>query len=299
MRTLLFASFLLLAAAPVAGAQDVQRIDTTFAFAKGGSVDLGLVSGEIVVTGWSRQEVKIQASIETGYFETSYSNARVSVTARSRRSHMSDARYEVSVPVGTRVHASAVSGDVTVRGTAGETLVNSVSGDIEVRDAQERVEMHTVSGDIKASKLRGRIRANSVSGDITAEDVVGDFEGKSVSGGATIRGALTGIEFESVSGDFDFAGDIRGDGSYSVNTHSGDIHLVLPSNTGATLELQTFSGDVRPGFPITLQPGEQPLGRRNRQLRFTVNGGGPRLHLETFSGDIIIDKGAARAKEEN
>jgi len=299
MRTLLFASFAMLVAAPLAGAQDVQRIDTTFAFAKGGSVDLGLVSGEIVVTGWSRSEVKIQASIETGYFETSYSNSRVSVTARSRRNHMGEARYEVSVPFGTRVRASAVSGDVTVRGTAGETLVSTVSGDVEVRDAGNIVELHTVSGDIKASRLRGRIRANSVSGDIAAEDINGELNGKTVSGGVELRGTLTGVEFESVSGDFDFAGDIKGDGTYSVNTHSGDIRLVVPANTGLNLELQTFSGDVRPGFPITLQPGEQPLGRRNRQTRFTVNGGGPRVRLETFSGDIIIEKGAARPNKEN
>ena len=299
MRTLLLASFALLAAAPVAGAQDVQKIDTTFAFARDGSVDLGLVSGEIVVTGWSRQEVKIHAFIETGYFEASYSNSRVSVTARSRRNHMSEARYEVSVPFGTRVRASAVSGDVTVRGTAGETLVNSVSGDVEVRDAGNIVELHTVSGDIKASKLRGRIRTNSVSGDITAEDINGELNGKTVSGSVNLRGSLSGVEFESVSGDFDFAGDIKGDGSYSVNTHSGDIKLVVPANTGLSLELQTFSGEVRADFPMTLQPGEQPLNRRNRQTRFTVNGGGPRLRLETFSGDIIIEKGAARAPKEN
>lgn len=299
MRTALFATLALLAAAPIAGAQDVQKIDTTFAFAKGGSVSLGHVSGEITVTGWSRNEIKIYAVIEKGYLESSLSSSRVQINARSRNNRMGNSHYELSVPVGTEVRASSVSGDVVIRGSGGEVTANSVSGNIEVRDAGNSVEMHSVSGDIKASRLRGRIRANTVSGDITAEDISGDLNGKTVSGDVRLRGTLTGAEFESVSGNFEFAGELKGDGTYSMNTHSGDIKLTVPANTGMSLELQTFSGEVRADFPITLQPGEQPLNRRNRQTRFTVNGGGPRLRLETFSGDIIIEKGAARAPKEN
>jgi len=299
MRTLLFASFALLAAAPVAGAQDLQKIDTTYAFAKGGSVNLGHVSGDISVTGWTKGEIKIYATIEKGYLEATLSSQRVQISAHSRYNRMGKSHYELSVPIGTEVRASSVSGDIVIRGTAGEVTANSVSGNVEVRDAGNNVEMHSVSGDIVASRLRGRIRANTVSGDISAEDIAGSLSGKSVSGDMQLRGTLSGVEFESVSGNFDFAGDLRGDGAYSVNTHSGDIKLVIPSNTGLSLELQTFSGEVRADFPITLQPGEQPLNKRNRQTRFTVNGGGPRLRLETFSGDIIIEKGAARAPKEN
>lgn len=302
MRTYLLATAAFLAVAPVARAQrdeSLQKIDTTFAFSKGGSVDLGHVSGDIVVTGWTRQEIRIYAVIETGYLDASMSSSRVSITARARRNRMGSSHYELSVPIGTYVRASSVSGNLAVRGTAGEVSVNTVSGDVEVRDASDRVEMHTVSGDVRASRLRGRIRANSVSGDITLDDINGELNAKSVSGELRVRGTLTGLEFESVSGDFDFAGDFKGDGSYSAATHSGDVRLTLPSNIGATLELQTFSGEVRPGFPITLQPGEQPLNRRNRRMRFAVNGGGPRISLETFSGDIIIERGAARAPKED
>src|SRR5262245_11745070 len=37
------------------------RIDTTFAFDKSGSVNVSVVSGEIIVTGWSRGEIRIRA----------------------------------------------------------------------------------------------------------------------------------------------------------------------------------------------------------------------------------------------
>ncbi|HEY3287970.1 MAG TPA: DUF4097 family beta strand repeat-containing protein [Gemmatimonadaceae bacterium] len=301
MRTLLFATAAALLIFPDAArcqGQERQRIDTTFAFAKGGGVDLALVSGDIIVTGWARNEVKILASIEIGYFETSFSPSRVSINAKSRRNRMGESRIEISVPVGTQVRASSVSGNVRVRGTSGETLVNSVSGDIEVRDASDVVEMHAVSGDVRAENLRGRIQVNTVSGDIRLDDAAGAVRGKTVSGTLVVRGALDGLDFESVSGDFEFRGDFRGTGSFAANTHSGDIRVTLPENLAADLDLQTFSGDLRTEFPLTLQPG-QTAGRRGREMRTTINGGGARISLGTFSGDITIQKGASRPTKED
>lgn len=51
------------------------RLDTTFAFARGGSVDLRLSSGDIIVTGWTRPEVKINARVERGIIEASLTAA--------------------------------------------------------------------------------------------------------------------------------------------------------------------------------------------------------------------------------
>jgi len=300
MRTFLFATALLAAAPAAACAQDNetrQRIDTTFAFDKGGSVDLGQLSGEIIVTGWTKPEVRILATIETGYLESSLSSSRVRIAARPRRNRMGHSRFELSVPIGTQVRATTVSGNIAVRGTAGEVSVNSVSGDVEVRDAT-RTEIGTVSGEVRAEKLRGTVRARSVSGDITLDDVVGELRGKTVSGELLAHGTLAGLEFESVSGGFEFRGDLKGAGEYSINSHAGDIRLVLPANFAASLDVSTFSGDFRTEFPLTLQPGERSR-IRNRRLQTTMNGGGPRISLETFSGDIIINKGAPRSNKED
>src|SRR5512146_3313908 len=111
MRTILLASVATILLAPaVAQSQsdERQRIDTTFAFEKNGAVDLGHVSGDIIVTGWNKSEVKIVASIEIGYFEYTASPSRVRISARSRRSRMGDQRIEISVPIGTEVHATSV-----------------------------------------------------------------------------------------------------------------------------------------------------------------------------------------------
>src|SRR3989304_3996075 len=104
MRKILFVAPAALLFVPVvacAQGEERQKIDTTFAFDKSGVVDLGLVSGDIVVTGWAKKEVKVFASIETGYFEYSFSPNRVQIKAKSRRNRMGESRIEVSVPIGT------------------------------------------------------------------------------------------------------------------------------------------------------------------------------------------------------
>ncbi|MHB1097015.1 MAG: DUF4097 family beta strand repeat-containing protein [Gemmatimonadaceae bacterium] len=301
MRKILFvatAALMFVPAVACAQGDERRKIDTTFALGRSGVVDLGLVSGDIVVTGWSKNEVKVFASIEIGYFDYSFSSTRVQIKAKSRRNRMGQSRIEVSVPIGTEVRASSVSGNVAVRGTAGRVTANTVSGEVEVRDATDAVEIHAVSGDLRGEKLRGRIRLNTVSGDLRLDDIVGDLRGKTVSGSLTMRGALDGLEFESMSGDFEFRGDFRGTGTFSANTHSGDIRVTLPDNLAANLELKTFSGDMRTEFPLTLQPGES-VGRRSREMLTTINGGGARVRLGTFSGDITIQKGAARPTKED
>jgi len=300
MRTLLFATAALLIATPktACAQEERQKIDTTFAFEKNGAVDLGLVSGDIIVTGWTKTEVKIHATIETGYFDYAMSSSRVRINARSRRNRMGEQRIEISVPIGTEVRVGTVSGNIAVRGTAGRVQASSVSGDLDVRDAGDDVELRTTSGDVRAEKLRGRIRANSTSGDFTLEDITGDVRFHTVSGELRARGALTGLEFESVSGGIEFRGDFKNEGTYTARTHSGDIRLSLPANLGANLDLNTYSGDIRTEFPLTLQPGET-AGRRGRQMRTTINNGGARVSLSTFSGDITIEKGAARPTKED
>jgi DUF4097 and DUF4098 domain-containing protein YvlB len=301
MRTILIATVAVLAIAPnVACAQgeERQKIDTTFAFEKGGVVDLGQVSGDIVVTGWARGEIKIFASVETGYLESSFSSSRVRITVRSRRGHIGNSRYELSVPIGTEVRASTVSGNIAVRGIAGTVKATSVSGDLEVRDATNSVEIESVSGDVHASKLRGRIRAHSVSGDLRLDDVDGDVMAKTVSGSLELSGSVANFEYESVSGDITFTGDVKAGGSFRANTHSGDLRLTLPPTLGANVETQTFSGDFRTAFPITMQPGDRG-GVRNRRMYGTIGNGGARIILETFSGDITIEKGAVRPNKED
>ncbi len=300
-------SFLLLGAALAAGAapaaaraqSERSRVDTTFAFGKNGTVDLGIVSGDISVTGWTRAEAKVNAFVERGTLDVSLSSSHIGIALRSRRNNMGDSRYELMVPIGTRVTAHSVSGEIRIKATAGEVDVNSVSGDIEVLDATERVHINTVSGNAHVAKVRGNLRFEGVSGDLEAEDITGDLDTHTVSGEITVRGARAArVRSETVSGNITYVGSMEANGTYDFSAHSGDVKLEIPGGTGASLSLQSFSGEVSSRFPMTLQPG-QNTSRRNRKMEFTINGGGARVTVQTFSGDITIDRGASRSNKED
>lgn len=277
-------------------------IDTTVAFARGGVVDLSLISGEIRVVGWSRGEVRVSARSESGRLRFEASPSRVSLDLEHRggrdRSHHGDmdATYELSVPAGTRVLMRSVSGDLSARGVKGEVEARAVSGGVEIDDAG-RVTLESVSGDVQATRVAGEARAHSVSGEVTIRDVSGDVDAETVSGDIVLRGTKARVaRVETVSGDVTYDGSVDPAGRYDFQSHSGTLRLVLPANTNATLSVQTFSGEIDSAFPLTVRPasGEGSARSRNRRMEFTLGSGGPRITAESFSGEIVIERAGGR-----
>lgn len=277
------------------GDQLTSKIDTTVTLSKSGTVDLSLVSGEIIVTAGTGDQVRIHASSERGILQFSASPSRVSLNVRSQHGRMGDTRYEVSVPVGARLVLKAVSGDISARDVNGEIEAGTVSGNLEVSGAKGDISLEAVSGDITADKLNGDVRVTAVSGDVTLTGVVGPVEVETVSGEMKLDGVRSkSVRTETVSGELEYDGSLDADGRYEFHSHSGDLRLQVPSNAGATVRVETFSGSVESDFPMTMQPGDHGMNGRPKRLEFTFNGGGARLTAETFSGDITIEKTSSR-----
>lgn len=280
----------------------VTQIDTTVRLDRGGAVDLSLISGRIRVTGWDRADVKISATIESGRLRFSSNSSRVSLTVddndndnddRRRRRHnnnVGEARYEVSVPRGSRLILEAVSGDVTAKGSQGEIEASSVSGDVDVTDGVRAVSAESVSGNVHAAQVNGSLRTETVSGDLRVENVTGDLEASSVSGSIRLMGIQSkDVRTETVSGDIIYNGTIEPSGRYGFESHSGTLRLNIPRGAGAQFSVETFSGDLQTDFPVTLPGGSM---RKEGRVEFTVGDGRAKVTAQTFSGSIIINNGS-------
>jgi DUF4097 and DUF4098 domain-containing protein YvlB len=278
----------------------VTQIDTTVRLDRGGAVDLSLISGRIRVTGWDRSDVKISASIESGRLRFSSNSSRVSLTVddsddegrRGRRhnNNNGEARYEVSVPRGSRLILEAVSGDVTARGSQGEIEASSVSGNVDVTDGVRAVSAESVSGDVHAAQVNGSLRSETVSGDLRVENVTGDLEASSVSGSIRLVGVQSkDVRTETVSGDIIYNGTIEASGRYGFESHSGTLRLNIPRGAGAQFSVETFSGDLQTDFPVTVPGGSL---RKEGRVEFTVGDGRAKVTAQTFSGSIIINNGS-------
>jgi DUF4097 and DUF4098 domain-containing protein YvlB len=273
-------------------------IDTTVAFTARGTIDLSLVSGEIRVSGWSQNQVKLHATSERGIIQFDYAPSRLSLDVRSQRGRMGDTRYTLSVPVGARVLMRSVSGEIYIREVKGETEARSVSGDIEIADAL-RTTFESVSGEVMVTHVAGNLRGNAVSGSLTIRDVAGDVDVETVSGDIQLLDVRSKfVRTETVSGDVEYQGTTDDGGRYEFHAHSGDVRLSLGDNVGATFDVETFSGTIDSEFPITLEPGDYAGGRsRPKRFTFKVGNGGARITTETFSGDIEIAKGRGTSRD--
>jgi hypothetical protein len=75
-------------------------------------------------------------------------------------------------------------------------------------------------------------------------------------------------------------------GEVSLATVNGPVHLALPATARADLSARSLNGRVVTAG-LTLENLDQ---KSNREMEARLNGGGPRVRLETTNGPIFIGK---------
>ena len=296
-----FAAIAVCASARPASAQSEyrERIDTAVTLERGGTLSVAMYAGRVNVTGTSGSQVRIRGMVVD----------RNDLTIRARASSVSlsmepgghrggRGALDITVPIGTRVVLEGFSTPFSIRGVKGEASVESMSGSVVVNDAVGNVSVETVSGRIEVSGVAGDLNAESVSGRLTLTGIDGDIVTESVSGAISITGAKSRtVSAESVQGSVTYDGTIDPSGNYSFATHAGALTLAVPANAGATVTLETFSGTVDSDFPVTLESGSSRRDHESK-FEFRIGDGRSRIVLETFSGDIKIQRGTGRANQE-
>jgi DUF4097 and DUF4098 domain-containing protein YvlB len=297
----LTAGVVLLAPAHEAAAQDNryrERFDTTVALDRDGTINISVYSGHVNVVGVSGSRVTVHGVVDRGElrFDSHSGSVRMQVEPDGR--HGGNADLDVTVPIGTRVEIDGFSAPFTVKGVKGEVKLQSMSGGTEVSDAVGRVAIETVSGNISVSRVNGDLRAEAVSGRLDISDVAGDIESESISGHVWIKGAKSkSVRAETVSGSVSYSGTVDPAGTYTFKSNSGRLTLAVPPDIGATVSLETFSGNVDSDFPVTLGSGTNRMGHDSR-FEFKIGNGRARMILESFSGNIRIQRGTSRDNEE-
>lgn len=264
-------------------------LDTVVAFDAHGAVTVNCPGGAVIVTTGAANEVRVHARTENGAIRFTSSGTRASLDPAAGRS-CNDGRFEVVVPVGSRVTANTWSGSISVHGVGGDVDAHSQSGDVDARDIGGRLDIESLSGDVTIANVKGDASVRTVSGGVTLDTSRGEVDVESVSGDLALRDVQTRqVRAHTTSGDVSFAGTIVDEGRYEFITHSGEVHLQLPANVGAQLSVSTFSGSIESDFPITLRAGEHGIGASQaKRLNFTLGQGSARIVAETFSGDVTL-----------
>ena len=271
------------------------RLDTTVNFDRSGTVDLQSFSGDIMVVGTGGDQVKIHATSHSRLdFESS--SSRLSLLESPEHNSYSDdddddsnSKIEVSMPKSARLLVRSLSGDITLRDVA-DVEAHSVSGDLAVANIASHAVIETISGNATVIHVSAGVHVNTVSGDIHAKQITGEVAAQSVSGNVVLDDIISSfVRSETVSGEVHFSGPVDPKGRYEFHSHSGDVDVnIANGGADATLDVETYSGDLDTSCAITMQPSDNS-SRRGKRGTFTIgHGGGAHFILKTFSGDVRI-----------
>ncbi|HWP03591.1 MAG TPA: DUF4097 family beta strand repeat-containing protein [Gemmatimonadaceae bacterium] len=274
--------------------QSGEKVDTVFAFAADGVVDLTALSGDIVVTGWTRREARVRAWTEAGRLRWRFTPSRITLETERVRGRSGDTKYDLTVPEGARLVVRTMSGDVSVRTVKGGVDVSSLSGTVRLLDGGGSVDVESMSGDVSVVRCRCDVRAGAVSGKIGIEDVEGSIRAETTSGEIEIADVRSeDLLASTVSGDVSYRGPLAPRGRYEFRAHSGSIELFVPPNSSGRFDIRTYSGSFDTELAVTLEAG-QSARSRPRAMTFTLGGGDAVVIAETFSGNVVLGRDRRR-----
>jgi len=303
--------------APVQGSEpdrrkNYQQVERTMAADPRVLVSACVVSGDLTVRGWNRNEVRARVTDGTQIELTrndqikSQAATELRVTTNGQRrpgsnsSCIPSADIELDVPGGAavrlqtssgdifvtdvaRVEASSQSGGMTLAKVAVDTSLNTISGEISVRDSAGSFKLHTVGGEISARNLLtaglgGGFEASTVSGEVTLDQV-----------------QIPTIKVNTVSGDVDWTGPLSRAGRYDLQSISGRMRLVLPNNASFRLSA-SFGQTVRfsSDFNLNYSENQSTAGGSNRggfrQFVATAGNGDSLITVSLLEGSLQIHK---------
>ena len=226
-----------------------------FGLAPGGRVVLHNENGNIVVEGWDKDSLYVEAEkwVKTG-------------SERDARKAMEEFRIifkesDNKVIIKTRRPEGG--------GVFGWLMGKRISSGVRFTVYVPRnilLEVSSTNGAIRVSAVEGDLELETTNGKIVAEGIGGTIDASTTNGS---------IEVELV--------DLTETNDVELSTTNGSISLYLPEDAAFTLDAETTNGGIKTDFPLTVK------GKYNsKEVRGKVNGGGPMISLETTNGSIKI-----------
>jgi DUF4097 and DUF4098 domain-containing protein YvlB len=262
----LLLSLALGALAPPASAQTTRTVTRSFSLDRDGQVELDTFTGSIDVTAGNQDRVEVEARIDGEdpelvdatrlRFEEDGDRLSVEVDyeeVEDRQEFLG--LFNIGDVDRPDVHLS-----VTMPRTASLTI-DDFSSEVTVKGLRAGATLETFSSTITLRDVEGLLDLETFSGEIEGGDLRGSVQLETFSGDVRLR-------FAALTGDSHF------------ETFSGDIALTLPADAGfeVVAEEDAF-GDLTSDFALRAEDGRRIAGD-----------GGPRIEIETFSGDLRLRK---------
>ena len=215
-----------------------------------GRIELENINGDVHISGWDRNEVKVDA-VKRAWSKERLDGTKIQIdstpnslsirTEYPNHNHTfwNDDRHD---------NPASVEYTLTVPRHARLDEIKLVNGGLDVHDVGGEVRASCVNGRLDARNLQGRASLSAVNGELVA---------------SVERMPSSDLEFSAVN---------------------GSLRVTLPSDAKAELEASTVSGHISNDFGLPVS-NHQFVGH---SLRGELGGGGTRVHLSNVNGSIEI-----------
>jgi hypothetical protein len=216
--------------------------------------------------------------------------------------------------VGDKLSVSTGGGNISVGNVNGESEISTGGGNISVGDVKSKAEVSTGGGNILIGNIGGNGEVSTAGGNISVGKVSGSAELSTAGGNINLDGATGKVEVSTAGGNISLknisgsieantaGGNINADlspasnSTSEFNTAGGDIYLSVPSDAKANIVATVYVGqhisepDVEKMIKSDFEPATVDISNKNLIKKFTLNGGGAMIELNTASGKIKINK---------
>jgi hypothetical protein len=263
----------------------LQQIDSTVPVGRGQRLEVNAFAGEVTVTAWNRDAVRVQADAggSTGV-EIDRNATTVSVRTSGRRGPPPNVDLRITAPAWMPLDLSGVNTEITVAGTRAAISAETVQGDVSAKGGDGLVSLRSVQGSVSLTGAKGRLDVSSVNADVEVSASSGEVNAETVNGDVTLDAVdATSVTATSLNGDVAYNGPIKSSGRYALSTHNGDITVTVAEGTSASVSVSTFNGEFTSAFPVTITET-----RKGKRFNFTIGGGSAQVTLESFQGTIEL-----------
>jgi len=225
-----------------------EEFHQTYAITPDGRVELSNISGDVHISSWDQNEVKVDA-VKYADTKEQLDEAKIEVDAGkdyvSIRTKYPD--HDHTFNWGSHHNPASVEYTLTVPRTVRLGDISLVNGALDVAG---------VSGEVRASCVNGRLEAKNLSGEAKLSTVNGRLE----------------ASFDQLASN-----------SIELNSVNGGLELTIPSDSSARLDASTVSGGIDNDFGLRVS--HHFVGHN---LSGELGNGGAHIHLSDVNGRISI-----------
>ena len=226
-----------------------EEFHQTYAITADGRVELDNINGDVHISSWDRNEVKVDA---VKYADTKERLDEAKIEIDSGKDYLSIRTkypdHNNTWNWGSHNNPAGVEYTLTVPRAARLDEIKLINGALDVSG---------VSGEVRASCINGRLEAQDLSGRAKLDTINGRLEAK-----------FKRLTKESVE----------------LNSVNGSVDLTIPSDSNAEIEANTVSGRISNDFGLNVNR-HQMVGQ---SLRGELGNGGAHIKLNNVNGRVEI-----------